>query len=402
MQVSDPGRARIGVEEPPRAASCSTKENTMHKLAWMCGIGMVGACAAAPGGSADPATGIAISDSFAYQPMSFARIGDTGAVWTSFSPVTVSHSTGTGAYVVTFTGLAAGSLTDATGGDVQLTAEGTSSVRCRVLNWSGSPDLSVTVQCNQTSGAPADSGFAVLFYRDTMPAQNSFPSGAAYSWVTATGGVSVFYDYNASGTHNTVTKTTGSYALTIPGATGVNASMMVTPYGGSAAGATCSIVNWGAASSPSRVVASVECRNTANQLVDSAFSFSYATTGPTLDQQGAHAWFNGSVASSSYSAALGKVEGCSPASVTATPGTPVTVTVSGDLGSWDASPFLRASLASKYGAAGYCKIESLTASGVAPSSTATTQVRCYDATGAALPSPLFTFTHVTSDASGPC
>lgn len=374
----------------------------MHKPGWMCGIGLVGACAAAPGGSADPVTGVAISDSFAYQPMSFARISDTGAVGTAFSPVTVSHSTGTGAYVVTFAGVAAASLTDATGGDVQLTAEGTSSVRCRVLGWGGSPDLSVTVQCNQTSGAPADSGFALLFYRDTMPAPSSFPPGAAYSWVTADGVVWPDWDYNASGTHNTVTRTTGSYALTIPGANAVNASMMVTPYGGSAAGAACSIVSWFTASSPTRVIASIECRDTANQLVDSAFSFSYATTGPTLDQQGAHAWFNGSVASPTYSAALGKIEGCSAASVTATPGTPVTVTVSGDLGSWDTSPFLRASLASKYGAAGYCKIESLTASGVAPSSTATTKVRCYDATGAAIPSPLFTFTHVTSDASGPC
>lgn len=379
----------------------------MHKLAWMCGIGLVGACAATPGSSADPATGVATSASLAYRPMGFARISDTGAVAVAFdsastspAPVTVSHSTGN--YSVTFASLAAASLTDATGGDVQLTAEGTSSVRCRVLGWGGSPDLTVSVQCNQPGGALADSGFTVLFYRDTMPAPSSFPAGAAFSWVTAAGGVSPIYDYNASGTHNTVTKTTGSYTLTIPGATAVNASMMVTPYGGSGAGAACSIVSWFAASSPSRVVASIECRNPANQLVDSAFSFSYAVTGPTIDQQGAHAWFDGSAASPTYSAALGKIEGCSPASVTATPGSPVTITVSGDLGPWDGSPFLRASLASKYGAAGYCKVESLTASGTAPSSTAITQLRCYDATGAAIASPQLTFTHVTSDASGPC
>ncbi len=226
----------------------------MHKLAWMCGIGLVGACAAAPGGSADPATAVATSDSLAYRPMGFARITDTGAVAIAFdsastspAPVTVSHSTGN--YSVAFAGLAAASLTDATGGDVQLTAEGTSNVRCRVLSWGGSPDLTVSVQCNQPGGALADSGFTVLFYRDTMP---------------------------------------------------------------------------------------------------------------------------------------------------------VTVTVSGDLGPWDTSPFLRASLASKYGAAGYCKVESLTASGAAPSSTATTRLRCYDATGAVVPSPQLTFTHVTSDASGPC
>jgi hypothetical protein len=372
----------------------------MHKLAWMCGIGLAGACAAAPGGSADPATAVAISDSFAYQPMGFARITEGGGVGPSSVPVSVTHSTGS--YFVTFSGLAAASLTDATGGNVQLTAEGTSNVRCRVLNWGGSPDLSVSVQCNQPGGALADSGFAVLFYRGTMPAPTSFPAGAAYSWVTAAGGVSPIYDYNASGAHNTVTKTTGSYTLTIPGATAVNASMMVTPYSGSGAGAACSIVNWFAASSPSRVIVNIACRDTANQPIDSAFSFSYATTGPTIDQQGAHAWFDGSAANPGWSAALGKIEGCSPASVTATAGSPVIVTVSGDLGSWDTSPFLRASLASKYGAAGYCKVESLTASGVAPNSTAITKLRCYDPTGAAIASPLFTFTHLTSDAAGPC
>ena len=32
----------------------------------------------------------------------------------------------------------------------------------------------------------------------------------------------------------------------------------------------------------------------------------------------------------------------------------------------------------------------------------TAQLRCYDATGAMLPSPLLTFTHVTRDVAGPC
>ena len=47
----------------------------------------------------------------------------------------------------------------------------------------------------------------------------------------------------------------------------------------------------------------------------------------------------------------------------------MTITVSGELGSWGAS-------------------------GV--------PARCYGATGAMLPSPLLTFTHATSDAAGPC
>jgi hypothetical protein len=78
------------------------------------------------------------------------------------------------------------------------------------------------------------------------------------------------------------------------------------------------------------------------------------------------------------------------------------MTVAGDLGPWDATPFVRASFSSYYGQAGYCKVESLTATGAAPSSTATTTLRCYDATGAVIAAPRLTFTHVTSDASGPC
>src|SRR5262249_36326907 len=75
----------IGMKDPPRAASCSAKETTMHKLAWMCGIGLVSACATAPSGSADPTTAVAISDSFSYRPMSFARITETGGTGGAFS-----------------------------------------------------------------------------------------------------------------------------------------------------------------------------------------------------------------------------------------------------------------------------------------------------------------------------
>jgi hypothetical protein len=388
------------------------KEITMHKGMLLCGVGLLAACIAPAddrtGDPASAATGTATAYSFDYFPMGFARITAAGAITiansapvafdsmsSSTAPVTVSHTTGN--YSVTFASLAAPSLTDATGGDVQVTAEGTTNVRCRVLSWGGSPNLTVNVQCTQPDGTLADSGFAVQFFRYAMPARNAFPTRAAYSWVQANGVVSPIYDYNASGDHNTVTKTTGRYTIQIPGAVVVNASMMVTSYGGSGAGAVCSVASWGAG------LANIECRNAANQLVDSAFSFSYSTSGPSLEQQGAHAWFDGSAANTTYSAALGKIEGCSVVSVTGSHiGSQVKIVVSGDLGSWDATPFLRASFSSAYGAAGYCKVESLTATGVAPSSTATTLLRCYDPTGAVIAAPRLTFTHVTSDAAGPC
>jgi len=374
----------------------------MNRLALLCGIGWLGACAAPTedrGPGAAPAS-TATQDVFAYSPMGFARITAAGGVAVSFNSsagaTTVSHTTGS--YGVTFAGLGAAGFADATGGDVQLTAEGTGNVKCHTTSWGGSPNLLVNVQCTQPNGTPADSAFAVQFFRYAMPSPNAFPTRAAYAWVQSTGAVSAFYDFNSSGTHNTVTRSSaGLYTVHIPGATAVNASMMVTPYGGPAGGAACSIAFW------SGGTADVQCRNLNNVLVDSAFSFSYSTSGPSSEQQGAHAWFNGTAADPTYSAALGKIEGCSPASVTASrSGSLVTVVVSGDLGSWDGGAFLRASLSSAYGNPGYCKVESLTASGTAPSSTATTTLRCYDATGAVIAAPTLTFTHVTSDAAGPC
>jgi len=374
----------------------------MHKIMWTCLLGLVGACAVepeAPGAPGEAPVSAEEQALFAYYPMGFARVTAAGAVATQVNtaggPVTVSHSTGS--YTVTFAGLGVPVSADASGGHIQIAAEGTSNVRCRTLWWSGSPNLSASVQCNAPDGTLADSAFTVLFFRYAMPAPNPWPTSAAYAWVTAAGGVPAAYDYNSSGTHNTVTKGgTGSYTVWISNASAINASMMVTSYGG-AAGTVCSVASWGAGAT------SIECRDRLGNLVDSAFAFSYSTTGPTMEQQGAHAWFDGAAVHGTYSAALGKVIGCSAANVSGSlgPGSLATIVVSGELGSWDASPFLRASLVSKYGSAGYCKVESLT-SVEGASSTATTTVRCYSATGAVIATPKFTFTHVTSDASGPC
>jgi hypothetical protein len=399
------------MEDRTASASYTTKEIVMRKLVLTCGLGLLGGCVAPPDDRAgDPPeleTSTATAASFSYFPMGFTHVtagGGTGPTFNSTGGgVTVTHSP-PGNYQVTFAGLGAPSLTDATGGNVQVTAEGTTNVRCRIVRWNGSPDVTATVQCAQPNGTLADSGFVVLFFRYAMPAPNTFPINMAYSWVTAAGAVSPLWDYNATGSHNTVTRTPpGRYALHIPNMTAANASMMVSTYGSDGgAGAVCSVVSWGAGPVGGAGVVNIQCRNVNNVLVDNAFSFSYSTSGPTLDQQGAHAWFDGSSASPSYSEVLGKIESCSAASVTGSGGPVVTITVSGDLGSWDASPFLRASFSSGYGVAGYCNVESLTTVGVAPSSTSTTKLRCYDPTGAVVAVPQLTFTHVTSDAAGPC
>jgi hypothetical protein len=303
-----------------------------------------------------------------------------------------------GNYWVTFIDLGTASSAGGDGGNVQITAEGTTDVRCRALAWSGAINLVVTLQCNAPDGSLAATPFAVGYYRRTTPAPTGFPAATAYAWVTAAGVASSKWNYNSSGVANTIVTTPpGKYRVNISNATSVNASMMVTPYGGALAGNVCSIVNWGAG------FANVECRDRLGALVDSAFSFSYSTSGPAPSQQGGHAWFDGASAHPMYSRADGKISGCSPASVTGSRvGSLATVVVAGDLGPWDASPFVRASFVNSYGAAGYCKVESLSAAGAPPMSVGTTTVRCYSATGVVVAVPKFTFTHETSDASGPC
>lgn len=337
--------------------------------------------------------------SSSYHPMGFARVTAGGGLTTQFNStggaVTVSHSLGS--YSVGFAGLGIPVGASASGGHFQVTAEGATNVRCRITSWGGSPTVSAGVQCTTPAGALADTPFAIVYFRYGFPpAPNGFSTSMAYAWVQASGAVDPAYDYNGSGVHNTVTKTgAGSYTVNITNAAFANASMMVTPYG--AGNSACSVVAWGTS------IALVSCRNSAGALADTAFTFSYSLSGPTLDQQGAHAWFDGTSAPAGYAAAVGKVSWCSPASVTGSrSGSLATMVVSGDLGSWTGMPFLRTSFATKYSGAGYCKVESLTSSGVAPASTGTTTVRCYDATGAVVATPQFAFTHITGDPMGPC
>jgi len=370
-----------------------TKTSFVFGSAGLLCMGILGACGVESETLEEPDDALVSEqeqEAFSNVPMGFARVSAGGAVQTSFNSTggTVSASHSTGNYTVTFAGLGSG-------GHVQIAAEGPSNVRCRSMGWSGTTDLSASVQCNAPNGTLADSAFAILFFRHAMPAPNTSSTGRAYAWVTSGGSVPTSFDYNSSGTHNTVVKGgTGSYTVKIANATAINASMMVTNYGG-AAGTVCSIVYWGPGT------ARVECRDRFGNLVDSAFTFSYSVLDALKDQQGGHTWFDGMTANSTYTGALAKWW-CSPRSVSGSRNLSLaSIVVSGELGSWDASPFRRVSLVSKYGSAGYCKVESLS-SDEGPTSTATTAVRCYSATGAVIAVPQFTFTHVTSDPSGPC
>lgn len=369
----------------------------------LCMIATSGACAGVVD-EAESATASEEQAAFSYQPMGFARATGAGGLVSSFNSAggaVIVTRAGEGSYRVSFSGLGTWNLGDSSLGNVQIVAEDTSNVRCQFQGTSGTSALVVSLDCHAPDSSLEDSAFAVLYYRYVMPPPSSQSANHAYTLVEDTGVIlSPRFDYNSSGVHNSVTKTgAGRYTVNIANALAINASVMVTPTPTQLgqAGNVCSVSSWSAGA------VSVECRNHLGSLEDTTFSLSYSVSGPTIDQQGAHAWFNGTSANPTYSAALGKVSYCSPASVTGTrSGSLATTVVSGDLGSWDAGPFVRASFVSKYGAAGYCKVESLSSSGTAPSSTGTTTVRCYSATGTVIATPVFTFTHVTNNPSGPC
>lgn len=352
-----------------------------------------------------PELGTDTAEAHAYKPMGFARVAADGAVTAQFSSAAgtvVARRYATGRYHVNFAGLGTGSGAPYAG-NVQIVAEGANNLRCSLPGTVILSDVSqVYVDCFAPDASFADAAFSVLYHRALMPAPNSIPTYAAYSLIRANGTIYTYngwsYDYNSSGVPNTVARVaTGLYRVNITNGSAVNASVMVTPADQVNPANVCSVLSWSAG----RVW--VECRDRSSTLADTTFSLSYSTSGPTVDQQGAHAWFNGSVAHASYSAALGRMVTCSPASIAAFPiGARAWVTVSGDIGSWDEAPFVHLPFASKYGSAGYCKVESTATSGAAPSWAATSVVRCYNPDGSVVATPQFTFTAVTNEVTGPC
>jgi hypothetical protein len=338
------------------------------------------------------------AQALSYAPMGFARIGASGAVVTGYDSapgaVSVAHSAGSGQYTVSFAGIGSG-----WNGNVQVSGEGGDNTRCRTTGWnpSGSTEQ-VRVQCNRPDGSVADAAFAVLFYEYTTPAPSTYPTSLAYAWVS-NGTAPAAYNYNSSGHLNTVTHNApGDYTVTIPQAGFWNGSAMVTAYGGSGA-PFCQIGSWGTGSSTS---IDVKCWSNTGAPADSDFSLSYASSGPALDSQGAHAWFDGTGANTWYSAGMGRYE-CGSVSVTGShSGSLASIVVSGNVGSWDSNPFRRASFVSGYGGSpAYCKVGGLS-SAEGATSTSTTSVTCYDGAGRAIATPTFTFTQTTSDVAGPC
>lgn len=351
----------------------------------------------------EPELGVAASASF--YPFAFARITPAGGVISHFSSASakipsVTHSS-VGVYTIQFPGLGTSSLDWGVGGNAQLVNEGSDNRRCRIMGWStGTSVVTVHVRCARPDGVLADSAFGVSFVRNTMGAPVTPPTGedatTAYLWSTAGGSATGHYSYNSAGGANLVRRTAvGRYDVVFPGFFRSSPyellipSIIVTPYGGADPGAVCTITSsshswlvW--PGSPLGFAIQLECLDRTGAFVDTAFSVAVGTSGPPFGQQSAYINLVGGGFWNSPGW-FGRQGKCSSVAISHAVVSPhASVTVQGDLGTYFASdpPAKRISFASAKGrGTHYCKVESLTSTGAAPSSSSTTTIHCYDYRG---------------------
>ncbi|HZI16445.1 MAG TPA: trypsin-like serine protease [Myxococcus sp.] len=180
---------------------------------------------------------------------------------------TVTRS-GTGIYQASLPGF--GTI----GGNVQVTAYGSTTHHCKVAGWGYN---SVSVRCFDAAGSLADS-YWTLRYTDKHVA-NSGQLGA-YAWLSdsfaASHTPSPTYQWHSLGSTLTATRSgLGTYAIEIPGIASYNrTSAMVTAYGSTSA--SCNVSGWFTGSSGGTQV-NVQCRDAAGALADSLFTMSYIT-----------------------------------------------------------------------------------------------------------------------------
>jgi hypothetical protein len=209
-------------------------------------------------------------------------------------------NTSTGRYSVSFPGLAT------LGGNVQVSAYGGQAARCKVEYWTPSgTGTTVSVVCNDATGAPANALFTVTF-DDRTDVDSAHRNIGAYAWVDAAHASSTpssTYQWNSNGSPLTVAYGgAGQYTVDLTGQNtgpdGGGGSVLVTAYGG---GSTyCKVGGWWE-SGNDRFVA-VRCFDNAGNLTDSQFTLAYARPLQPRDLQGGFAWTS-APASPSYTPA---------------------------------------------------------------------------------------------------
>jgi hypothetical protein len=173
---------------------------------------------------------------------------------------------GVGNYSVLFVGL--GSRLTPNGGHAQAVAIGTGAQHCRIVNWTGAPDLRINVLCFSRAGAPKDVKFNV-FLATPNPT-------LAYAWahspLSSSYSPSSTYRYNPSGGPVTITRLgVGRYVVAWNGLSLLDGGdVQVTAYGPGPGNSVCKVEVWSAPS------ARVRCFNpNTGGPVDSQFTIMF-------------------------------------------------------------------------------------------------------------------------------
>jgi hypothetical protein len=221
----------------------------------------------------------------------------SGFVWaggspSGASPVTSGYShnstggtnthtpTGTGTYRVDFPGLGL-----EYGGNVQVTAYGSGSERCKVNSWGASGGtLSAYVSCFNAAGAPANTLFTASYVK-RGGANPSSPGGYLWADQPYSSSYTPFgmYSWNSSGAQNSIQRYgTGNYYATFPGINVNGGTVEVTAYGWD--NAHCKVLGWG------NNGVSVGCFAPSGAPVDSMFTLNFAEKSTHDTPSYAYAW----------------------------------------------------------------------------------------------------------------
>ncbi len=172
-------------------------------------------------------------------------------------PITATRL-GVGSYSMEWTGFSA-----ASSGNVQVTAHGSGNARCRSAGWSSDTAF---VACFDPSGAPVDSGYSILYWRDP-----SGPNGLAWAWADQPNNANytpdASYSYSAgAGTITATRSSAGVYSMTWAGMSGIGingGNIQVTAHG---TNALCKVSSWGASA------VGIRCFDTAGNPVDAQYN----------------------------------------------------------------------------------------------------------------------------------
>jgi hypothetical protein len=277
------------------------------------------------------------------------------------------------------------------GGNVQVTAYGSTSHRCKVESWSSDGvDLSVFVHCHATSNpdfiangddTSANTRFTVSYVRRSgapgllggyVWANN--PAAASYT-------PSLTYQWNSSGGAITIDRTgVGAYTVTVPGQDFTGGTVQVTAYGSGSE--HCKVYSWNHVDDEQHL--NVRCFTSDGAPTDTRFTAAFSRESIQNSISYAYAWAN-QPSTASYTPSLTYQDGHESIECGSGDIGDITVTRSG-VGRYSVLiPYLATTdpnrsnvLVTAYGSGSdHCKVVNWFASG----QDETVNVACFDATG---------------------